>query len=62
MRAVVLALGDGQSYILTTARDDLGVIHALSLAGVPLRCVRRDCPPSEHLKQAQAALQLLQRS
>ena len=35
VRAVVLALGDGQSYVLTTARDDLGVVHAVSLAGGP---------------------------
>ena len=33
VRAAVLALGDSQSYILTTARNDLGVVQAKSLAG-----------------------------
>ena len=64
VRAVVLALGDGQSYILSTARNDLGVIHAKSLAGVhlegsqhmhssptqsPLRAAER-CQPAETTK------------
>ena len=33
VRAAVLALGDSQSYILTTARNELGVVQAKGPAG-----------------------------
>ncbi len=32
--AEVLSLGDARSYFLTTAKNELGVVHAKSLAGV----------------------------
>lgn len=31
--AEVLSLGDARSYFLTTAKNELGVVHAKSLAG-----------------------------
>ncbi|XP_065068354.1 exosome complex component CSL4-like isoform X2 [Rhopilema esculentum] len=34
--AKVLSLGDAQSYLLTTAENELGVIHAKSEAGLPM--------------------------
>lgn len=33
VRAAVLSLGDARSYFLTTAANELGVVHATSLAG-----------------------------
>ncbi|KAI8468290.1 MAG: hypothetical protein J3K34DRAFT_427733 [Monoraphidium minutum] len=36
VRAEVVSLGDARSYHLTTARNDLGVVHATSVAGTPL--------------------------
>lgn len=36
VRARVLSLGDARSYHLTTADNSLGVVHARSLAGVPM--------------------------
>ena len=36
VRARVSSLGDARSYYLTTAADELGVVHALGPAGVPL--------------------------
>lgn len=47
VRAEVLSLGDSRSYYLTTAKSDLGVIHAKSLAGepmVPLNWQEMRCP------------------
>ena len=56
MRAVVLALGDGQSYILTTARNDLGVIQAKSLAGAAL--VQPTCCSSQPRHRGKRQLDL----
>lgn len=47
MRAEVLSLGDARSYYLTTARNELGVIYANSLAGQPMIAVdwnEMQCP------------------
>lgn len=47
VRAEVLSLGDARSYYLTTARNELGVIYASSLAGHPMIAVdwsEMQCP------------------
>jgi len=36
VRAKVLSLGDARSYFLTTAENELGVVHAVSAAGAPM--------------------------
>ncbi|EFN58333.1 hypothetical protein CHLNCDRAFT_30168 [Chlorella variabilis] len=36
VRAEVLSLGDARSYHLTTAKNQLGVVYAKSVAGVPM--------------------------
>lgn len=49
IRALVLSLGDARSYYLTTAKDELGVVHAKSLAGesmIPLSDKEMRCPKS----------------
>lgn len=37
VQAAVLSLGDARSYHLTTAREDLGVVYAVSVAGNEMR-------------------------
>ncbi|KAI9190444.1 hypothetical protein H9P43_001878 [Blastocladiella emersonii ATCC 22665] len=47
VRAEVLSLGEAHSYILSTARNDLGVIFAQSAAGstmVPISWMEMQCP------------------
>lgn len=45
VRAVVLSVGDARSYYLSTAKNELGVIYAKSLAGgAPLHCTNLGCP------------------
>jgi exosome complex RNA-binding protein Csl4 len=50
VRAEVLSLGDARSYYLTTARNELGVVHARSAAAgeplVPLSWQARACMPA----------------
>ncbi len=36
VRAEVLSVGDVRSFFLTTARNELGVIFAKSIAGIPI--------------------------
>ncbi len=36
MRAEVISLGDARSYYLSTAKNELGVVYATSIAGEPL--------------------------
>lgn len=50
VRAKVNSLGDAQSYLLTTAENSLGVIHAESEAGVAMVAVsweEMQCPKSK---------------
>ncbi|KAJ1512694.1 Exosome complex component CSL4 [Coelomomyces lativittatus] len=47
VRADVLSLGESQSYILSTARNDLGVVYAQSATGatlVPISWEEMQCP------------------
>jgi exosome complex component CSL4 len=39
VRAKVLSLGDTRSYFLTTAENDLGVIHGLSADGNAMKAL-----------------------
>lgn len=39
VQAEVVSLGDARSYYLSTAKNELGVVHARSLAGVPMVAV-----------------------
>lgn len=36
VRAEIISLGDAKSYHLSTAKNELGVIHALSISNAPL--------------------------
>ena len=47
LRAEVLSLGDSRSYFLSTAKNELGVVYAKSLAGeamVPVSWQEMQCP------------------
>eukprot|EP00271_Cylindrocystis_brebissonii_P008670 TRINITY_DN23143_c0_g1_i1.p2 TRINITY_DN23143_c0_g1~~TRINITY_DN23143_c0_g1_i1.p2 ORF type:complete len:194 (-),score=29.64 TRINITY_DN23143_c0_g1_i1:888-1469(-) len=47
IRAEVLSLGDARAYFLTTAKNELGVLHAKSLAGAPMVAINwqeMQCP------------------
>ena len=56
VRAVVISLGTSRSYYLSTAKNDLGVIFARSVAGatmVPISWEFMECPKTktkEHRK------------
>jgi exosome complex component CSL4 len=43
VRAVVISLGTSRSYFLSTARNDLGVIFARSVAGVTMIPLSWEC-------------------
>lgn len=60
VRAEVVSLGDARSYHLTTARNELGVVHATSMAGNPLVPISweemvRACRPALMLADGVAA-------
>jgi exosome complex component CSL4 len=58
VRAEVLSLGDSRNYLLTTAKNELGVVYAQSIAGaamVPISWCEMQCPATsttEHRKVA----------
>lgn len=58
VRAEVLSLGDSKAYFLTTARDDLGVVHAVSSAGepmVPRSWEEMQCPVTKQCEKRKVA-------
>ncbi|GFR64867.1 exosome complex component CSL4 [Elysia marginata] len=62
-----MSLGDAQSYLLTTAENELGVVSALSEAGVPMIPVtwcKMQCPKTlaeEFRKVAKVQPEFLQK-
>uniref|UniRef100_A0A7S0UPN2 S1 motif domain-containing protein n=1 Tax=Polytomella parva TaxID=51329 RepID=A0A7S0UPN2_9CHLO len=58
VRAEILSLGDARSYYLTTARDELGVVHARSAAGASMIAVGWEemrCPESYIVEKRKVA-------
>lgn len=58
VRAEVLSLGDSKAYFLTTAREDLGVVHAVSSAGepmVPRSWEEMQCPVTKQREKRKVA-------
>ncbi|XP_074564721.1 uncharacterized protein LOC141821220 [Curcuma longa] len=61
VRALVLSLGDARAYYLSTAKNELGVVSAQSIAGgnmVPISWTEMQCPLTgqvEHRKVAKTA-------
>lgn len=58
VRAEVLSLGDARSYHLTTAKNHLGVVHAKSVAGVPMVPVswqEMQCPQTKAVENRKVA-------
>ncbi|KAJ7293697.1 hypothetical protein C8J57DRAFT_1112211 [Mycena rebaudengoi] len=58
VRGVVISLGDARSYFVTTARNDLGVVFALSEAGktmVPISWKEMRCPETGHIEKRKCA-------
>ena len=62
VRAQVLSLGDARSYFLTTARNELGVVEAHSLAGekmIPISWQEMQCPKT-HVVEARKVASIQQ--
>jgi exosome complex RNA-binding protein Csl4 len=59
VRAAVLSLGDARSYYLTTARNELGVVHARSAAAgeplTPLSWQEMVCPKTQTVEKRKVA-------
>lgn len=58
VRAEVLSLGDARSYFLTTAKNELGVVYAKSVAGeamVPVSWQEMQCPRSKVVEPRKVA-------
>ena len=58
MQAEVLSLGDARSYHLTTARNELGVVYARSVAGAPMVALswqQMQCPQTKAVEQRKVA-------
>ncbi|KAJ7925901.1 hypothetical protein B0H13DRAFT_1973815 [Mycena leptocephala] len=58
VRGVVISLGDARSYFVTTARNDLGVVFAISEAGktmVPVSWKEMRCPETGKLEKRKCA-------
>ncbi|KAJ7786441.1 hypothetical protein B0H16DRAFT_31447 [Mycena metata] len=58
VRGVVISLGDARSYFVTTARNDLGVVFAVSEAGktmVPVSWQSMRCPETGRLEKRKCA-------
>eukprot|EP00884_Botryococcus_braunii_P019234 jgi/Botrbrau1/5995/Bobra.104_1s0025.1 len=58
VRAEVLSLGDWRSYQLTTAKNELGVVFAKSVAGVPmvsLSWTEMQCPETKTVEKRKVA-------
>lgn len=58
VRAVVLSLGDARAYYLSTAKNELGVVSAQSLAGgtlVPISWTEMQCDLTGQIEQRKVA-------
>ncbi|KAK1266992.1 hypothetical protein QJS04_geneDACA000063 [Acorus gramineus] len=60
VRAVVLSLGDARAYYLSTAKNELGVVSAQSMAGlgatmVPISWTEMQCPLTGQIEQRKVA-------
>jgi exosome complex component CSL4 len=59
VRAAVLSLGDARSYYLSTARNELGVVHARSAAAgeplLPLSWQEMQCPRTKSIEKRKVA-------
>ncbi|KAG9446809.1 hypothetical protein H6P81_012937 [Aristolochia fimbriata] len=58
VRAVVLSLGDARAYYLSTAKNELGVVSAESVAGatmVPISWTEMQCPLTGQVEQRKVA-------
>ncbi|XP_077228882.1 nucleic acid-binding, OB-fold-like protein [Tasmannia lanceolata] len=58
VRAVVLSLGDARAYFLSTAKNELGVVSAESIAGatmVPISWTEMQCPLTGQVEQRKVA-------
>ncbi|KAJ6604769.1 hypothetical protein DFH09DRAFT_1123765 [Mycena vulgaris] len=58
VRGVVISLGDARSYFITTARNDLGVVFAVSEAGktmVPISWKEMRCPETGRIEKRKCA-------
>nr|GMC51534.1 exosome complex component CSL4 [Ipomoea batatas] len=58
VRALVLSLGDARAYYLSTAKNELGVVSAESVAGatmVPISWTEMQCPLTGQVEQRKVA-------
>ncbi|KAF8388309.1 hypothetical protein HHK36_026975 [Tetracentron sinense] len=58
VRALVLSLGDARAYYLSTAKNELGVVSADSIAGatmVPISWTEMQCPLTGQIEQRKVA-------
>lgn len=58
IKAEVISLGDARSYILSTAKNELGVIFATSVAGatmVPISWQEMQCPKTKAIELRKCA-------
>ncbi|ORE11239.1 hypothetical protein BCV72DRAFT_114603 [Rhizopus microsporus var. microsporus] len=58
IKAEVISLGDARSYILSTAKNELGVIFAMSVAGVPMIPIswqEMQCPKTKTIELRKCA-------
>ncbi|KAF6144382.1 hypothetical protein GIB67_024609 [Kingdonia uniflora] len=58
VKALVLSLGDARAYYLSTAKNELGVVSAESLAGatmVPISLTELQCPLTGQIEQRKVA-------
>ncbi|KAJ6791118.1 exosome complex component CSL4 [Iris pallida] len=58
VRALVLSLGDARAYYLSTAKNELGVVSAQSIAGatmVPISWTEMKCPLTSQVEQRKVA-------
>lgn len=58
VKAEVISLGDARSYFLSTAKNELGVIYATSVAGatlVPISWQEMQCPKTKTIELRKCA-------
>lgn len=58
VRAIVLSLGDARAYYLSTAKNELGVVSAESMAGatmVPISWTEMQCPLTAQIERRKVA-------
>ncbi|KAI8986054.1 hypothetical protein BDB01DRAFT_787523 [Pilobolus umbonatus] len=58
VKAEVISLGDARSYILSTAKNELGVIYATSVAGaamIPISWQEMQCPKTKTIEYRKCA-------